>query len=170
MYWPISLNKERPMRDRITDDMLEVILEEMERLDVKFIDMEGKEETMIQQWANDPTPMPAELRNMWLAALRSGTYTQAKEALRRDNGGYCCLGVLCDIKEVTWVKQNNLFGVSIPAMASKPARIETQVLPLAIQEKMNLTYTHQEILAQLNDQGFTFDMIANLLEVVTTNA
>jgi hypothetical protein len=34
----------------------------------------------------------------WIVALRSGKYQQAKDRLRTD-GGYCCLGVLCDITD-----------------------------------------------------------------------
>lgn len=37
-----------------------------------------------------------ELKDAWLTALRSGKYEQTKETLR-DNNGFCCLGVLCDI-------------------------------------------------------------------------
>lgn len=46
----------------------------------------------------------AEHRRKWVAALRSGEYAQAKEALRepaeqRLDGkvGYCCLGVACEV-------------------------------------------------------------------------
>lgn len=38
--------------------------------------------------------MDAKLKAEWIAALRSGQYKQAREALR-DGDGYCCLGVLC---------------------------------------------------------------------------
>lgn len=50
----------------------------------------------------------------WVAALRSGDYTQCQGALRRNNGdsGYCCLGVLADIA----VKQPELGDVALPAI------------------------------------------------------
>ena len=32
----------------------------------------------------------------WIAALRSGKYSQTKEYLQ-DSRGYCCLGVACEI-------------------------------------------------------------------------
>jgi hypothetical protein len=39
-------------------------------------------------------------------ALESGQYEQARQALK-DNGGFCCLGVACDIVDSTrWVKFN----------------------------------------------------------------
>lgn len=37
----------------------------------------------------------------WVAALRSGEYSQASNGLRGADGiGYCCLGVACDISEL----------------------------------------------------------------------
>jgi hypothetical protein len=38
------------------------------------------------------------LKEKWVAALRSGEYKQCKDQLK-DGGGYCCLGVLCEISE-----------------------------------------------------------------------
>lgn len=37
-----------------------------------------------------------EVKAQWVAALRSGEYTQAAGALRNSKG-FCCLGVLCDL-------------------------------------------------------------------------
>jgi hypothetical protein len=37
-----------------------------------------------------------EVKELWVTALRSGTYQQGQGALRRDDT-YCCLGVLCDL-------------------------------------------------------------------------
>lgn len=37
--------------------------------------------------------MPKDMKEKWVAALRSGEYRQAAGALTKD-GGYCCLGVL----------------------------------------------------------------------------
>lgn len=36
------------------------------------------------------------IKAQWIAALRSGDYLQGVGALHA-NGGYCCLGVLCDL-------------------------------------------------------------------------
>lgn len=47
--------------------------------------------------------MDTRVKGLWLDALRSGEYQQAKEVLARvdpDTGeveGFCCLGVLCDL-------------------------------------------------------------------------
>ena len=44
--------------------------------------------------------MNQEIKKLWLEALRSGDYKQARGTLRRqygDNPHHCCLGVLCEI-------------------------------------------------------------------------
>jgi hypothetical protein len=44
------------------------------------------------------TKMNPEVKAKWLAALRSGEYSQTADKLRdTGSGGYCCLGVLCDL-------------------------------------------------------------------------
>lgn len=42
--------------------------------------------------------MNPEIKTRWVAALRSGEYKQGeRRVLNDDKGGFCCLGVLCDI-------------------------------------------------------------------------
>lgn len=41
--------------------------------------------------------MNPEAKRLWLEALRSGRYRQERGWLHLDGGGYCCLGVLCDV-------------------------------------------------------------------------
>jgi len=42
--------------------------------------------------------MDADLKAKWVKALRSGEYDQARDVLHdRENGGFCCLGVLCKV-------------------------------------------------------------------------
>lgn len=38
-----------------------------------------------------------EHRRLWVEALRSGRYAQAKLMLRDDGYGFCCLGVACEV-------------------------------------------------------------------------
>jgi len=42
------------------------------------------------------TKAQAQVMKKWAKALRSGKYKQARGQLRK-MGGYCCLGVLCDV-------------------------------------------------------------------------
>ena len=41
--------------------------------------------------------MNARIKRKWVTALRSGKYKQGRWHLRDEGGGYCCLGVLCDL-------------------------------------------------------------------------
>ena len=48
------------------------------------------------------------VKEAWVKALRSGKYKQARGRLRNQRGGYCCLGVLCDLSQkelnISWRK------------------------------------------------------------------
>lgn len=51
--------------------------------------------------------MKKEIADKWVEALRSGRYKQCKSWLR-DNDGFCCLGVLCDISKMSaWGELEN---------------------------------------------------------------
>lgn len=39
----------------------------------------------------------ARIKELWVAALRSGKYKQGKGLLRNDKDEFCCWGVLCDL-------------------------------------------------------------------------
>lgn len=54
--------------------------------------------------------MNPELKEKWLIALRSGDYSQCKLVLGDENGSYCCLGVLCKISNIPFIKDNLLEG------------------------------------------------------------
>ena len=41
--------------------------------------------------------MNKDIKKKWVDALRSGEYTQGRDALKNGDGQYCCLGVLCDL-------------------------------------------------------------------------
>ncbi len=47
---------------------------------------------MTQEFKLDP-----QLKQRWIAALRSGNYEQGRQVLRSNEDKYCCLGVLADI-------------------------------------------------------------------------
>ena len=42
--------------------------------------------------------MRKDVADMWVSALRSGEYAQTTQFLRK-GGGFCCLGVLCDLHQ-----------------------------------------------------------------------
>jgi hypothetical protein len=41
--------------------------------------------------------MNPQIKARWVAALRSGDYTQVEGRLNKNDEGFCCLGVLCEI-------------------------------------------------------------------------
>ena len=52
--------------------------------------------------------MDPEIKANWLAALRSGEYTQAEGQLHDGGNKYCCLGVLCVVGELEWQRDDVL--------------------------------------------------------------
>jgi len=103
----------------------------------------------------------------WVKALRSGKYKQSKRKLKRTSKGkdlYCCLGVLCDIsKQGEW--ENNKYKTS--------DSLERDVLPPAIMDWAGITEPNgnfsadiviDKFLTDYNDDGCTFEQIANIIE------
>ena len=132
--------------------------------------------------------MNQEIKKLWLEALRSGEYKQVKGTLRRmenDEPSHCCLGVLCEIV----VKNNTAYYIQRAAEQALKCEI---VLPNTISDYCGLNesnpsikYVHRhteddrlkqldvvegehimriESLGALNDNNFTFDQIADLIE------
>ena len=106
-----------------------------------------------------------------VTALRSGKYSQATSELRVGDS-FCCLGVACDLynpegwsnKDGGWSYRDN-------------RTINTGVLPDSVQTQLNWLTPNGQLrineqkspdlytcLSQLNDQGFTFNQIADSSE------
>lgn len=116
-----------------------------------------------------------------VAALRSGKYTQTKSRLR-DNKGYCCLGVACDVLgRGKWIKDNPSYDNRYTYQAS-PGDFSHAVLPKVIQHMLGWTANNGRVrkaykkgdpedrsdyltcLAEFNDAGTTFEEIADIIE------
>jgi hypothetical protein len=57
--------------------------------------------------------MNPEIKDKWVAALRSGTYEQTTGRLRRDDpdrSRHCCLGVLCEVMELAFLGDQYIYG------------------------------------------------------------
>lgn len=104
-----------------------------------------------------------ELFNKWISALRSGEYKQDKNHLKTDNG-YCCLGVLADIKGVEWNRfdedsyyfksDNECYYYNL----DKDHVMYSQILPMSV-----LHINIQNTLSNMNDDGYSFLEIADYL-------
>lgn len=108
--------------------------------------------------------MKETIKKKWLAKLRNKKTKQSKDRLKDKNGGFCCLGVLCDIyskdKKVSWTKNDWILG-------------EWASLPTAVVDWAGLPSNNPEVemgddftdLATLNDSGnYTFEDIAEIIE------
>ena len=106
-------------------------------------------------------------RNL-IRALRSGKYQQGEGQLRTCDTApthtrYCCLGVLCKIKGLEELTNgfksqgiifNSLPPPKIAEMKSRDGNLGSSKL---------WESTNQETLANLNDEGFTFEEIADII-------
>ncbi len=107
--------------------------------------------------------MKKEVMELWVAALRSGKYKQAKNRLR-DGDSFCCLGVLCDISGIgTW--KQNLFTTNDGQTCSNVLSPAVQAYSGINFECGRLIITNDTTqLAILNDSGKSFEEIAALIE------
>lgn len=113
--------------------------------------------------------MKKAIMEKWVKALRSGKYRQTKSGLHKKGGGYCCLGVLCDL----YAKEKKLKKPWFSSPESAPNFLSFQGAngypPLEVQEWAGLE-THcgelpsGETLAGMNDDGKRFTTIAKTIE------
>jgi len=118
----------------------------------------------------------------WVDALRSGKYIQGRNQLayvtsETGENRYCCLGVACELAIENGVKlsRTKLFGDSAYGLYAYGPFEETLRLPEAVVIWLGTQNADQSLLDQdpkcggrqlsvVNDAGFDFDYIANLIE------
>ena len=105
--------------------------------------------------------MNPRVKKLWLEALRSGAYTQGRHQLRSGNS-YCCLGVLCDLhsKETgtSWEGERYIEELNgTPRTVADWAGLSDAV-PTVLYER------HRFSLSQLNDCGYSFEDIADIID------
>lgn len=118
--------------------------------------------------------MKPQIKQKWLDALRSGEYEQCESNLHK-NGGFCCLGVLTDLyiqehSDCSWKEyESNDKQLYYSFVGIK---IEYSYLPDEVVEWADLSSENPRVvsdrvwthLSDLNDCGFNFEKIANLIE------
>ena len=112
-------------------------------------------------------------RQEWIKALRSGDYKQTNGNLRDENG-YCCLGVACDISGLgVWKKYRNaLYEYNSIEEHVWTEAIELPVVVrnyfglITVQGKYFKSTLENEIdsLMIANDGNLSFDQIADIIE------
>lgn len=120
--------------------------------------------------------MSADRIRLLIDALRSGDFTQASGRLRVDDS-YCCLGVACEVyKETTgdgeWCDNS---GDDDSEFVPSTGQSDDLTLPETVQEWFGFVtaggafevqdrYGNELALTDLNDAGFTFEQIADVIE------
>jgi hypothetical protein len=117
--------------------------------------------------------MRTEIKNKWVSALRSGEYKQTFDTLR-DNYGFCCLGVLCDLyidqSEDFTEEQRSYWNNAHEFLVAKDPNYDNEVavLPASVMNWAGMKTSDGTIgldsLASLNDQGMEFDQIADVID------
>lgn len=128
--------------------------------------------------------MYKDIKDKWIAALRSGKYKQGRIRLRQRNvvsglETHCCLGVLCDITapelwQAPYKSDDVLIYPVGGMMGTLPNAVEDALafndridLPIGLQVGTIVTnrFNHIRAYADLNDaDGLTFEQIADLVE------
>ncbi len=119
--------------------------------------------------------MNSQIKQQWITALRSGEYTQGRWNLQSMEG-FCCLGVLCDV----YAKETNTEWKVKTADVDKTFTYyyfddQSTHLPESVVKWAGLDHASPIIkfanangnikpLAVLNDEGSTFEEIAQLIE------
>jgi hypothetical protein len=135
------------------------------------------------------------LADKWIAALRSGKYTQTTNALRADDR-FCCLGVLCDIsnkgkwstdrgrdysafvfENETCIRKDlegmhaavglNSDSGDIPLWRNMRRCMGDVLAPKDSKDRALEEHDEHSVaicLAELNDSGFSFNQIADVID------
>ena len=109
--------------------------------------------------------MNPEVKAEWVKALRSGEYKQTKHVLHRVGGGYCCLGVLCELAvkagAIPAAKRNDADPAwYYDGAGSCPSDKVDEWAGCA-------NYAEADVLSdlmELNDNGTSFKAIADVIE------
>jgi hypothetical protein len=114
-----------------------------------------------------------ELKDKWVEALRSDQYPQGSHVLRNKAGGFCCLGVLCDLIDPQgWADQSLVVGTGHEgyvyrfgdsgAVPFLPKELQKQYFYDGVQDYHIHVFLTD--LAAKNDAGLSFAHIATLIE------
>ena len=113
--------------------------------------------------------MKTDIKKLWTDALVSKDYEQTSGRLRDDNG-FCCLGVLCDVARKEGL--GDWVGGPNNTQYAANGTCQSEVLPADVYRWAGLDRPNPDIrgdnrwdsLAGLNDAGRTFEEIADIIE------
>lgn len=117
--------------------------------------------------------MRQDIKDQWVAALRSGDYKQGRGALHDTvSDEYCCLGVLCDLAVKAGVTTRTVEShLGLDQKLRSWFDEQSSVLPRRVKLWAGLigvpdvfTGGEKRGLASINDRGAPFGYIADLIE------
>jgi hypothetical protein len=102
----------------------------------------------------------------WIAALRSGKFSQCKSVLHQDGVGHCCLGVAYEVGGGTWTEeeQPSLADGAVCGRVPKGNEGNYELLCGEQLDRVGLDAEDAETLAEKNDNGSDFTEIADYIE------
>jgi len=101
--------------------------------------------------------MDRQMRNAWTVALRSGEYKQGGGTFKQ-NGCYCCLGVLCDVHPGLVLEKSEKDSYWGTSLRSTAAFLQEEL------DLLGLSENQQARLIQMNDSRKVFNEIADWIE------
>jgi hypothetical protein len=114
--------------------------------------------------------MNPEYKQRWIEALESGEYRQTSGHLHDEEGGYCCLGVLCKAAGATFYGDNNIGEPSVELNGVELKDEDEELLSFTARKLFGLSYNEQVHLAELNDGSnakkippHSFEQIAKII-------
>jgi hypothetical protein len=136
-----------------------------------------------ERWERE---MKKEIADQWVAALRSGEFTQGEQVLTQvhddDTRAYCCLGVLSELacragviaaptEEKTMIERDGVQEGVMALIYGSGASQSKTIAPGVVVEWAGLSHGNPiaddfngRTLAGLNDNGYTFAEIADIIE------
>ena len=111
--------------------------------------------------------MKQDVKAAWIEALNSDAYEQGAGCLRDYDNKYCCLGVLCEIyrQENPEIRSWEMINRGVYTFCTGDQRDYRSdvTLPPPVREWAGLQEHEQEVLADLNDGGVGFSLIAQTI-------
>jgi hypothetical protein len=100
--------------------------------------------------------LPTEFKDRWVKALRSGEYRQTTGTLYDPRMNcYCCLGVSCKVAGIDDIKDRGFIN---------PDDFEGSTIHDAVPPLIHGTEGVPKVLSILNDDGVSFETIAEVIE------
>lgn len=115
--------------------------------------------------------MNKEIKDEWIAALRSGNYKQGRSFLRSGSNEYCCAGVLCDILikrgDGEWKLdfESNNYKYDRSSFSLTHETLERVGIHNLVQDLMCKTQEGEHSIYHMNDiMKLNFNQIADIIE------